>query len=174
MSRRITFALLGVVLASGAVGCVDNTSGSPTTTSTAAAALFNPCTGISDDVVRAAGADPATEESGIAGVHQPGWEICGWTAKTYFITVFSTGRTVEEFESKPGNVEFQDVTVAGRPGRQFKVEGASKDDLCDVLFPAAQGVVQLRIENKASTDGAEDPCAVLYRVGESMVPTFPR
>ncbi|WP_253782426.1 DUF3558 domain-containing protein [Nocardia amikacinitolerans] len=166
--------LLGVVLASGAVGCVDNTSGSPTTTSTAAAALFNPCTGISDDAIRAAGADPATEESGIAGVHQPGWEICRWKSPTFFLTVFSTGRTVAEFEHKPGNVEFQDVMVAGRPGRQFKVEGASKDDLCDVLFPAAQGVVQLRIENKASMEGLEDPCTVLYRVGESMVPTFPR
>ncbi len=136
--------------------------------------MFNPCTGIPDDVLRSAGVDPATEESGIAGVHQHGWEICGWIGKKYAITVYSTWRTVAEFEKKPGNVDFRDVTVAGRKGRQFKVEGASKDLDCSVLFPASQGgVLQLQIGNRASLDDREDPCTVLYRVGELIVPVLP-
>ncbi|MBF6469668.1 DUF3558 domain-containing protein [Nocardia beijingensis] len=176
MSRRITLALFIGALTAGVVACEDTTSGTPTTGSstTAAQALFNPCTGIPDESLRKAGVDPATEEPGIAGVPQSGWEICSWRGPKYTITVFSTRRTVSEFERKPGNVEFQDVTVAGRQGRQFRVEGASKYLDCDVLFPASQGVVQLRILNRAGMDGLEEPCAVLYRAGESIVPAIPR
>ncbi|MEV6323949.1 DUF3558 domain-containing protein [Nocardia sp. NPDC051787] len=173
MGRRITLTLLGFLLISSAVGCGATTDDSPLTTTTAAKALFNPCTGIPDDALREAGVDPGTEETGIGGVHQSGWEICRWDGPKYFITVFSTGRTVPEFERKPGNVDFQDVTVAGRQGRQFEVEGASKNLGCDVLFAASQGVVQLRILNRAGMDGLEDPCKVLYRVGESIVPSLP-
>ncbi|MGY5306011.1 DUF3558 domain-containing protein [Nocardia gipuzkoensis] len=176
MSRRITLALLVGALATGVVGCGDTTSGSPTTGSSTAAsqALFNPCKGIPDEALRAAGVDPATEEAGIAGVHQSGWEICSWKGPKYSITVYSTGRTVAEFERKPGNIDFKDVVVAARQGRQFRVEGASKNLDCDVLFPAAQGVVQLATMNRAGQDDLEDPCTVLYRVGESIVPVLPR
>ncbi|MEU1550135.1 DUF3558 domain-containing protein [Nocardia sp. NPDC005745] len=175
MSRRILLALLIGTLATGTVGCEDTTSGSPTTGSstTATQALFNPCIGIPDDALRAAGVDPATEEKGVAGVDQSGWEICRWKGSRYSMTVFSTGRTVAEFEKKPGNVEFQDVTVAGRKGRQFRVEGASKKLLCDVLFSVPQGVIQLRVSNLAGLDNLDEPCATLYRVGESIVPVLP-
>ncbi|MGK8525436.1 DUF3558 domain-containing protein [Nocardia asteroides] len=175
MSRRIMLTLLVGALATGVVGCGDTTNGSPTTgaDTTAAQTLFDPCTGIPDDALRAAGVDPVTEEVGVAGVPQSGWEICNWEGSRYFVSVFSTGRTVSDFENKPGNVDFEDVTVAGREGRQFKVEGASKDLLCDVLFPARQGVLQLRVSNKASIDSPEDPCAILYRVGDSIVPVLP-
>jgi hypothetical protein len=178
MSRRILLALLIGALATGTMGCEDTTSGSPTTGSntTATQALFNPCTGIPDQALRAAGVDPASKEAGLAGVHQSGWEICSWDAPNYLVTVFSTGRKVSDFESKPGNIEFKDVTVSGRQGRQFKVEGATKDLGCDIVFPASQGVVQLRILNKAAALGnrADDSCTILYRVGESLVPAFPR
>ncbi|WP_236565280.1 DUF3558 domain-containing protein [Nocardia sputi] len=168
--------LLVGALATGVVGCGDTTNGTPTTGSSTSAtqALFDPCTRIPDDALRAAGVDPKTEESGIAGVHQSGWEICTWDGPKYFITVFSTRRTVSEFERKPGNVDFQDVTVAGRQGRQFRVEGASKNLDCDVLFPVSQGVVQLRVQGRAGRDDLEDPCTVLYRAGESIVPALPR
>ncbi|MEU5758239.1 DUF3558 domain-containing protein [Nocardia sp. NPDC047648] len=169
-------ALLIGALATGVVGCEDTTSGSPTvgSSTTAAQALFNPCTGIPDEALRAAGVDPATEEPGIAGVRQSGWEICNWEGSRYFVSVFSTARTVSEFEKKPGNVDFRDVTVAGRAGRQFKVEGASKDLLCDVVFPAHQGVIQLRVSNKASINSVEEPCTSLSRVGGAIVPVFPQ
>ncbi|MEV0028750.1 DUF3558 domain-containing protein [Nocardia sp. NPDC050793] len=174
MGRRITLVLLGALLASGAVGCVDTTSGSPTTTRTSgAAALFNPCSGIPDDALRGAGVDPATEEPGIAGVPQAGWEICTWKSRGYHLSVFSTGRSVSEFEAKPGNVEFRDVTIAGRAGREFRVEGASKQLDCDVVFPAAQGVVQIRILNNAALNNLEDPCAILSKAGKSIVPVLP-
>ncbi|WP_084501805.1 DUF3558 domain-containing protein [Nocardia xishanensis] len=175
MARRIVGSVLAAVVVAVVAACGGTTEGSPSTSSSAAEApLFNPCTGIPDDVLRSAGVDPATEESGIAGVHQHGWEICSWTGKKYAITVYSTWRTVAEFEKKSGNVDFRDVTVAGRKGRQFKVEGFSKDLDCSVLFPSSRGgVLQLQIQGRISDDDREDPCTVLYRVGESIVPVFP-
>ncbi|MCP2288154.1 DUF3558 domain-containing protein [Nocardia amikacinitolerans] len=173
MTRRIVGMMLGAAVVFGAVGCGGTTEGTPST-SAAQPALWNPCAEIPDDVLRASGVDPATEESGVAGVHQSGWEICGWIGKSYAITVYSTRRTVAEFEKKPGNVDFRDVTVGGRDGRQFRVEGASKNLHCDVLFPVSQGgVLQLSISNRASLDNPEDPCTVLPRVGELLVPVFP-
>ncbi|MBF6085364.1 DUF3558 domain-containing protein [Nocardia cyriacigeorgica] len=169
--------LLAGAVVPGVVACGGSTEGTPTAegsaTSAAPVGLFDPCTGISDEALKASGVELASEEKGIAGIDQDGWEICKWRSKRYSITVFSTARTVEEFEQKPGNVEFQQVTVAGREGRQFKVEGASKDLLCDVLFPAQQGVIQLRVSSSAIVDEPDDPCQVLYRVGESIVPQLP-
>lgn len=180
MARRIKMMLLAGVVVPGIVACGGSTEGSPTAeggasdASAAPVELWDPCTGISDEALKASGVEAASEEKGIAGADQDGWEICKWRSPRYSITVFSTARTVQEFEQKPGNVEFQDVTVAGRAGRQFKVEGASKDLLCDVLFPARQGVVQLRVSSSAIVKEPDDPCQVLYRVGESIVPELPR
>lgn len=178
MTRRIVGLLVGGALALTAVGCGGTTDGTPTSTTTTAAAdaadLFDPCAGIPDDALVTSGVDPATEDEGIAGASFPGWNICGWRGSTHSLTVFSTTRSVQEFEQKKGNVDFQDVTVAERPGRQFKVEGASKDLKCDALFPVENGtVVQLHISNSAIVDNPEDPCSILHRVGENIVPLLP-
>ncbi|GGK40345.1 DUF3558 domain-containing protein [Nocardia camponoti] len=159
-----------------AAGCGPEQGGSGGATTTAAAALFDPCTQISEDVLRAAGVDPASKVSGAGGVHQSGWEICSWDAPEYSLAVLSTGRSVAEFEAKGGNVDFQDVTIAGRKGRQFRVEGASKDRACDVVFPAQQGVLQLNVLDNPILyrSKLEDPCTVLARVGEVVVPGLPR
>ncbi|MEV0295400.1 DUF3558 domain-containing protein [Nocardia sp. NPDC050710] len=174
MAHRLKLMLVAAAIVPGLVACGGSTSGNPTaSTSSAPVTLFDPCTGIPDDALIAAGIKPSTEESGIAGVHQSGWEICAWDGPKYGITVFSTGRTMSEFENKPGNVQFQDVTIASRKGRQFRIEGASHDLMCDVAFPAAQGAVTIKLSNHASLDNPEEPCGLLRRVGESIVPTLP-
>lgn len=169
-----------MVLAAAAVSavvaaCGETTEGSPTTsTSIPREALWDPCTEIPDSVLSEAGLDPTTKDSGIAGVEMTAWRICGWRNKEFAITVYSTDKSMDFFESKSGNVEFQDVTVAGRTGRQFRVEGASKDLLCDVVFSVpSQGVVQLGIHSSPIPDVPVEPCGVLYRVGELIVPSFP-
>ncbi|MFF2086071.1 DUF3558 domain-containing protein [Nocardia sp. NPDC058176] len=175
MRRVLSSLVIGGVVVGAVVGC-DAESGTPVATSSAPAPLWDPCSEIPDDAIRAVGVDPATEELGIGGVHQSGWEICRWRGgDKYSVAVFSTARTVSEFEQKPGQVDFRDVTIADRTGRQFKVEGASMDLRCDVLFPAQQGVVQISIMNRASLEPEEleDPCVYAQRVGEVFVPLFP-
>lgn len=177
MAHRWKLMLLAAAVLPGLVACGSSTSGSPSASSETSAAqvkLFDPCTQIPEDVLKSAGVDPATKDSGVAGVHQSGWEICGWRGPKYYITVYSTARPVSDFETKPGNVEFRDVTIGGRQGRQFRVEGGSKDLLCDVVFPAKQGVLQIELSNRAALDNPENPCVLLSRFGAEIVPALPQ
>lgn len=175
MAHRWKLVLVGAVVAPGLVACGGTTDGNPTASGTPEPVrLFDPCTEISDDSLRAVGVDPTTEESGVAGIHQSGWEICSWDGKTYSLTVYSTGRKVTEFESKPGNVDFHDVTIAGRTGRQFRVRGASYDLNCDMIFPAEQGVIQIAVMSNPILKNPPPPCAELLEAGEVLVPTLPK
>ncbi len=174
MKRAGTAVLVAGMTVAGLAGCESGQTASQGATTTAAPALWNPCAEIPDEVLRAAGVDPGTEESGVAGVPQSGWEICGWMAATYGLTVYATDKSLAQFETKPGNVGFSDVTIAGRAGRKFKVEGDTRNLICDVVFATKTGVVQLEVTNRASLDGLEDPCVSLNRAGEVLVPTFPQ
>lgn len=167
-------AVAGAVAALSVAGCTTaTTEGTPTTASSTAAALWNPC-GISDSTVRAAGVDPATEESGIAGVHQSGWEICGWSGKSYGLTVYITARGVDFLKARPENVEWAPVTVAGRNGERFRVNGTTKDLKCDIVFPVSQGIVQISLLGWPGRDGPDDPCAALDAAAAALVPELPR
>ncbi|MGV9582053.1 DUF3558 domain-containing protein [Nocardia farcinica] len=169
-----------VIVAAAAVvpvlgACGGTTSGTATTsTSSPQAAIWNPCTQIPDDLLRQLGVDPATEEIGVAGQRQSGWEICGWKGATHYLTVFSTGRTVQEIREKPGNVDFTEVSVGGRAGVRYRVEGASKKLTCDIAFAAAQGSISVMISNNPVADSPEDPCQIAQRSAAQLVPLFPQ
>lgn len=175
MAHRITLIPLTIALALGLAACGDDSGGSPAATTTQATStatqLFDPCTGIPDAALTSAGLDPASKQVGVGGVKQPGWEICGWKGADFTLGVFSNGMSVAEFERKPGNVDFQDVTIAGRPGRQFRVDDAAKDQMCDVLFPARQGLLQLTLVTKTAD---ANPCDRLATIGQAIVPALPK
>lgn len=175
MTRRLAVVLL-VALAPGLGACNGGDEGGSTgaATSSAEAKLWDPCTQIPDDALQRAGVDPRTKESGIAGVHQSGWEICNWKGKLYTLSVLSGERSMQEIVNKEGNVDLQDVVIAGRAGQQFRVAGGTKDLTCDVVFPSEQGAVEMTLINRASLDNPENPCTLLTRVGEVLVPILPR
>ncbi|TCK00480.1 DUF3558 domain-containing protein [Nocardia alba] len=174
MKRAGTAIVIAGFAVVGLVGCDSGESTSKGATSTAKPVLWNPCTEIPDAALTAAGVDPATEEKGVAGVPQPGWEICGWMAPKYGLTVYTSAKSLAEFEAKPGNADFADTTVAGRPARKFRVAGDSRNLICDVVFETRDGVVQLEVMNRASLDGLEEPCVYLNSAASALVPTFPR
>ncbi|MGW6725109.1 DUF3558 domain-containing protein [Nocardia sp. NPDC055029] len=175
MKRAGTAVLVAGLAVAGLAGCAAGETSPEVTTAAAKPALWNPCTEIADDVLRAAGVDPGTEETGAGGVPQSGWEICGWRGPDYSLTVYTTDKTVAYFEQRPGNINFSDVTIANRSGRQFKVQGDSRNLMCDVVFPTDQGVVQLAVGNSAIADGPlADPCEHLQLAGAVLVPTFPK
>ncbi|WP_435593449.1 DUF3558 domain-containing protein [Nocardia sp. bgisy118] len=174
MARRVMLALCAAVLVPGVAACGGSTEGAATTsTSAAQAALWNPCTEVPDDLLRQLSVDPGTEESGVAGVPQSGWEICKWSGQKYFLTVYSTGRTLQEVRDKPGNIELSDVRIGTRSGTEYRVEGASKDRNCDIVFSAQQGAVSLRIGNRLSDANPQDPCGLARQAAEVLAPIFP-
>ncbi len=174
MQRRVAgvAVAIGAVLAVMTAGCSSTTDGAATsTTSDAAAAVWDPCTQIPDSALTAAQVDPSTKDSGIAGVHQHGWEICGWKGSKYAITVYSTGKSASEVANKTGNTGQQSVTIAGRSGTEFR---QGSDTECDVVFGAQQGAVQLQVIGRLAEDHPIDPCQTVASVGESLVPVFPK
>ncbi|MFE6920301.1 DUF3558 domain-containing protein [Nocardia sp. NPDC057663] len=175
MKRAGTAVVVAGLAVAGLVGCDSGETSSKGMTTTAKPVLWNPCTEISDDALRAAGVDPASEEIGAGGVPQSGWEICGWDGPDYSLTVYTTSKTIGYFEEKPGNIDFTDVTIADRQGRQFRVQGDTRNLWCDVVFPSNQGVVQLAVGNSPIADGPlEEPCEYLQRAGAVLVPAFPK
>ncbi|MFD3506618.1 DUF3558 family protein [Nocardia sp. NPDC058666] len=135
--------------------------------SEAARPLFEPCAGVAVEALQKAGVDPATKVA--AGAPAAGWLTCEWTAGTSHLRIFSTSRTIEEFESESGAAAFADFAVAGRTARQLMNAAPAS---CDVLFPAEQGVIRMVVVNSPTHQGS-DACATLRQMGEVLVPTFP-
>lgn len=175
MKHRVELSVVAAMLVPGLVACSDTGIGT-TETSAAASTLWNPCTEISDDVLRAVGLVPTTEDSGITRPLRSRKEICRWDAPrySYSVTVFSTTETVTEVEQQPGSVDFHDVTIAGRAGRQFKTAGASEHLNCNVLFATEQGAVRIRVFIDPALAERDDPCQRMELIGRSMVPVLPR
>lgn len=175
MTRRLAVVLV-MAVAPALAACNGGDGGGSTgsATTTAEARLWDPCTQVPDDVLQRSGVDPKAKESGIAGVHQHGWEICNWKGKRYTVAVFSGSRSLQEIEGKEGNIDFQDAVVAGRPGRQYRVAGASKNDTCNVAFSATQGVFEIMVGNSLIVDNPGDPCVTLRKIGEDLVPLLPQ
>lgn len=176
MQRRVAgvAVAIGAVLAVMTAGCSSTTDGAATaTTSDAAAALWDPCTGISDGALTAAQVDPGTKQSGIGGVEQHGWKICKWKGAKYSISVYSTAaHSPTEIANKAGNTGQRPVTMGGRAGTEFRAGGETE---CDVVFDAQQGAaVQLQVIGRLAEDNPIDPCPTLASVGEAVVPSFPK
>ncbi|MFJ2664040.1 DUF3558 domain-containing protein [Nocardia fluminea] len=163
MKRALMAVATGGLALAALVGCSSEGQEPPATK-----ALFDPCTGVTADALQKAGVDPATKEA--AGAASAGWQTCEWTAATAYLRIFSTSRTLAEFESESGTAAFTDYAVAGRTGR--RLGGAPTPGSCDVLFAAEQGVIRLVVVNSPAQHSA-DACATLRQMGESIVPTFP-
>ncbi|MFF7943090.1 DUF3558 domain-containing protein [Nocardia gamkensis] len=180
MGRRTTAtvaALAGVVLV--ASGCDSGTSGTATPntttdTSAATAALWDPCTQVSDQVLQKIGVSPSTRESGVAGVEEPGWKHCNWSSADFALGVWSTVHSVDDFRRKEGNIDFSDISVGGRSGVQYHRAKDKFGEDCDLVFPASHGALSITIYNHASSKNVIAPCTRAMTAAETLVPIFPR
>lgn len=165
-----------VVLAAGLVlvtaGC-DSSSGNEATPTKEPVKLFVPCDGISDDAVRAAGADPATEQKDIAGVHQTGFEICSWRAPWYFVNVYSTVNTVGEVQNNPDNARFRDVDVSGRKAIEYHKVTDQRVEGCELAFEAKQGAILVTVDKMSTQPNPEDPCVTVARAAGAILADLP-
>lgn len=178
--RKAATAVLAaaVVLVVG-TGCSSSTSGtaSPETSDPkgATAALWDPCTQVTDDVLRQAGMDPATKTTNIGGVAVDGWKLCSWHDNPdyyYTLGVWSSLFTIEDLKKKPDNVDFQAVTAGGRNGFQYRTASDKNGTNCYVAFPASQGTFEVSIYNMSSR-AAEAPCSHAVSAAAAIVPLFP-
>ncbi|MEU4314494.1 DUF3558 domain-containing protein [Nocardia sp. NPDC024068] len=164
-------------------GCDATTGGtaSPETTTDAVAAteaLWDPCSQVSEDVLRQVGVDPSTRDNTISGVERvEGWKLCSWkdkpTRENYRLGVWSTTQTVEDSKRDTNNVGFTEVTLSGRSGIQFKQANDTHNEVCFLRFPADNQSIEISIYKAVSTEDERDPCDIAAAAAESLVPVFP-
>ncbi|WP_194289691.1 DUF3558 domain-containing protein [Nocardia macrotermitis] len=103
--------------------------------------LWDPST-LADAVWRQVGIDPATLSTTIGGFDRvEGFKRCGGqdNPRTLALDVWSQLYTEEDFRRKHAEVEFTPISIADRPGLQFRPITDRRGDQCHLLFPARQG-----------------------------------
>lgn len=178
----MTVVAVGVLLLVTGCGSTKGGTATPSTgaagTSAATAALWDPCTQVSDQVLQNVGLDPSSKKADVAGVPEPGWKVCGWhdpqTPFNYNVGVWSTIHTVDEFKKKKDNVDFVDISVNGRNGYQFRDAGYEVGEACYLVFPAAQGAFQITTLNVSSKGRQVPACDRAKAAAEVIAPIFPR
>lgn len=171
MRTALNTVLLATLIAMTA-GCAINTTIPGRATKIVPATLFDPCT-LPDDALHAIGVDPTTESPDFMGVQSEGWEVCGWEADWFYITVFTTDVTVEEFRARPRTADFRAVDVGTRDAHTFRSTAESQRGLCDLVYSSAQGTVLFRADTKANEQIRDDPCTVVLRTAvilDSYIP----
>ncbi|MGV9636468.1 DUF3558 domain-containing protein [Nocardia rhamnosiphila] len=185
VGRRTTVAavavLTGVVLVGSGCDATTDGSAAPLTTDEAATAeaLWDPCKQIGDDVLRQVGVDPSTQDNTISGVEKvEGWKLCSWKDKAvrenYALGVWATTHTIEESKKDTNNVDFSDITVAGRPGVQFRRASDTRNEKCYLSFPASGQSIEISIYKSVLTEDERSPCDIASSAAEILVPEFPQ
>lgn len=168
--------VLGVmcgVLALAGCGSASVTGNAAPEGAAAGEPMFSPCDDIPDEAVRAVGMDPATESRDILGVHQPGWNLCGWNNTTHFLTVYSSKYTLDDVRRNDDFEEFAPVDLEGREAVSFR-DVADRERLrCDIATTSAGGAVMVSISESGPDPAVEEPCAVALRTARALMPHIP-
>lgn len=140
---------------------------------TASDPAFDPCDDIPDDAIRAIGMDPATESRDILGVHQPGWNLCGWNNSTHFVAVFSTKYTLDDIAQNASYEAFEPVSWGDREGLRFRNRGDVRNSDCYVAAKSGAGAVMLSVSVSGVETTADLPCVLLDSAAATLLVHVP-
>lgn len=180
MTRRVAGAVMAATaVVAFAAGCSKANQGTatPTTTDKAAAtaALWDPCSKVTDSVLQQMGVDPATKQTGIGGVPQDGWKICSWHDTPdykFTVGVWSSSFTIQDLKNKKDNTDFTDVVVGGRNGMRHKSASDTQGEDCYISFPSRQGMFEVSVYNQDS-DETTSACDRVQTVAADVVSILP-
>jgi hypothetical protein len=135
--------------------------------------LFDPCTVVPDEAIRAAGADPASLEQG-PSTESGKWKHCTWTAPDYYLNISVTTRRIGELESNPNYVDVVGTEVPGRRGSlEYSIAPDSRDQMCVVASPWSGGSITVMINRKQSAAATRQPCLLAGQAARIVSPTLP-
>lgn len=140
-------------------------------TSARAVVAWDPCLRLPDELLRAAGFDPATERADTAQSPAGGWAGCGWTAGTAALRVHAADRPGPAAVADiPGAREGGPDTVADRAALRW-TEGAF--DCTLQLATTAGGAVRLRLDTRPAGTETAAPCDLLHGAAAALAPGLP-
>lgn len=187
--------VVGVVLA--LAGCGDSTDGSPTATggpSTTSAAstpakpptsaatdegIWDPCTALPHDALRASDLSPDTLTKDAAGIDPTGWKVCGWrsSARWYTLTLLSGEPTLQQFQERKDFESFTPLTIGERPALRYLFVGDDKRLDCGVAVEVpqskAKGTVAFLVTTRYSVGKLGDPCDQAIRHANDFAKYLP-
>ncbi|MGY4099557.1 DUF3558 domain-containing protein [Nocardia sp. R16R-3T] len=174
--------LAGVLIAATGCGATNGRTATPATTTdkaAATAALWDPCTQISDSILRQVGVDPSTRNNTISGVENvEGWKLCSWNDQpgraNYNLGVWSTTHTIDESKKDGNNVDFTAISIAGREGVQFRRAYDSDNEVCYFSFPSNGHTIEISIYKTTLTKDKRNPCVIATAAADTLVPNFPK
>ncbi|MGQ4600837.1 DUF3558 family protein [Nocardia sp. R6R-6] len=174
----IRTVLGGAAVLALATGCGSGVDGTATTSSKAAEdiPIFNPCTQLSDDVLRAAGLDPATKRVITDPPEGPSsWRVCGWypSAHQYRVDVMSTSHTIDEARTNGKVTILREVTIGPRNGVITQDKSDKQGDSCYASFPARQGMFEVAVGWESRTQ-KPDICELAVKHAQELEPGLPK
>ncbi|APE33035.1 hypothetical protein BOX37_02555 [Nocardia mangyaensis] len=134
--------------------------------------LFDPCN-VPDEVLLAAGADPASKDDNPFSAPSSSWKGCGWRAGDFYLSLLSTTNSPQEFRENTYFHDFQDVTVNSRPGLQYLIGESNPPEECGIAFGSSQGTITLMVGRALSSKSTTDPCEVANTAAPSFVEVLP-
>ncbi|MFE3546000.1 DUF3558 domain-containing protein [Nocardia sp. NPDC059177] len=170
--------LVGVVAAGCAVlalaGCSQDVAGQPEASGAPLTKeqLFDPCS-VPDDVLLAAGADPASKDDNPFSVERAEWKGCSWKTPGYFLNFHSTTKTVQEFRENDYFHDFTDITVGDRLALQYLLGTRTPIDQCAIAFATSRGTVTLTAALFVNDKSGTDPCPLVNAAAADFVKVIP-
>ncbi|MFC9790193.1 DUF3558 domain-containing protein [Rhodococcus sp. NPDC127528] len=136
--------------------------------------VFSPCDDIPDEALRAVEVDPATESRDIAGVKQPGWNICKWQGEGSALSVFATTHSLDDVRVNPKNTDFVPISIIGRQSFSYHELADQARRNCDVAIASKGGAVLVAVAYLGTDPVAEDPCVVAEHRARVLVTYMPQ
>jgi hypothetical protein len=139
--------------------------------------LFDPCTVVPDEAIRAAGADPAVVGDSLLGAsNDDRFAPCVWAAGSHYLTVTSSTSGLDAIVEDSRYVTRSPVPIAGREGAYSLVR---PDPLgtapCDVVFAWARGIVMVTADRRVGAPvGDDDTCALALFAANTFNPYLPK
>ncbi|NEW55576.1 DUF3558 domain-containing protein [Nocardia cyriacigeorgica] len=169
-----------------AAGCGSTTEGEPTAAGSDTATttrnldeieIFNPCSGLSDDVLQSIGLDPSTKSVTTDAPSGPAtWRVCGWypEGRPYKITVYSTSHTLDESRANDDLTGFNEVAIGPRSGVTFRDKSTPEGDGCYAAFSAEQGMFEISADWTSRGKRDVDICTLAIDYATQFEPHLPK
>ena len=176
----IRAALTTVAAAALVTGCTSSIGGSATESTTSATPeavqVFNPCTGLSDQVLADIGLDASTERVVTDAPEGPtSWRVCAWRQPDdqVRVTVMSTSHTLEDARENDNLVDKVETTVGSRVALQSKDRAEIPSKSCYTSFAAEQGMFEINATWFEEDSGPRDICEVSAEYASALEPHLP-
>ncbi|WP_459549575.1 DUF3558 domain-containing protein [Nocardia sp. X0981] len=161
------------------VGGETSTAGQ-TTTDEEQVVEWNPCSELSEEALRATGADPAGKSTNFdAPGDRATWRMCSWDSvdDPYVIGVGATAFTQEDLRENTSVTGIRPVQINGRSGSTFyQNSGEDPIRLCYVSLPMQKGMLTVYVNWRYSQRDSlpeSPPCGLAVQHAQILEPYLP-